>query len=422
MRRILLTVSAILLFALLCGMSIAAVRETARANEMSLRYENSLKASLSAAIEDMRSLEGDLSKLMITSERQTEMLSAVALKSAGCANALARLPVVAKSAQNVLKFANQLSAYCTLNVKKDTLPQDFEEQIYSFFTTCQSVNGQLAQLENQIQAGELSLLSTEKDEQESSGMFGSVTDDIMEYPSVIFDGPFSDGQEKTTPKRAREEVTAEDAAVFLQHMNFAAEYSGEIEGVVPCYKFESENFQAQITKKGGLLLMLIYSREIGEATLSLKEGEEKAQAFAQKLGYGEVKEVWREFYGNTAVYNFAPVKDGVTLYPDLFKIKIALDTGDVISFEGKSYVMNEHEREISAPHLSQTQAAEKLKDGFEIGTVRLCIVSSDQKEYLSWEFFGEYKDMRYAVYFDANSGREITSFRIINSESGEMVI
>ena len=45
MRKVLLTVSAVLLFALLCGMSVAAVRETARANEMSLRYENSLKAS-----------------------------------------------------------------------------------------------------------------------------------------------------------------------------------------------------------------------------------------------------------------------------------------------------------------------------------------------------------------------------------------
>ena len=54
MRKVLLTVSAVLLFALLCGMSVAAVRETARANEMSLRYENSLKASLSTAIEDMR--------------------------------------------------------------------------------------------------------------------------------------------------------------------------------------------------------------------------------------------------------------------------------------------------------------------------------------------------------------------------------
>lgn len=422
MRKVLLTVTAVLLFALLCGMSVAAVRETARANEMSLRYENSLKASLSTAIEDMRTLEGDLSKLMITSTRQKEMLSAIALKSAGCANALASLPVVAKSAQNVLKFANQLSAYCMLTVKQDSLPENFEEQIYSFFTTCQSVNGQLAQMENQVQSGALSLLSAEKDEQESSGMFGSVTEDIMEYPAVIFDGPFSDGQEKTTPKRERPEVHAEDAAVFLQHLNFSADFAGEIDGVVPCYKFESEDFQAQITKKGGLLLMLIYSRNVGEAALSLEEGEEKAAEFAEKLGCGEVKEVWREYYGNTAVYNFAPVKNGVTIYPDLFKIKVALDNGDIISFEGKSYVMSEHEREIETPALTAKQASEKLKDGFETDTVRLCIVSVDQKEHLAWEFFGTYKDMRYAVYFDAITGKEVTSFRIINSESGEMVI
>ena len=422
MKKVLLTVTAIVLFVLLCGMSVAAIRETARANEISLRYENSLKASLSTAIEDMRTLEGDLSKLMITSTRQKEMLAAVALKSAGCANALSGLPVVAKSAQNVLKFANQLSAYCTLAAKKDSLPENFEEQIYSFFTTCQNVNGQLAQMENQVQAGLISLVSTEKEIPESSGMFGSITDDIMEYPAVIFDGPFSDGQERTVPKRDRPEVRAEEAVVLLQHLNLNAEYTGEIDGVVPCYKFEGENFQAQVTKKGGLLLMLLCSRETGEATLSVEEGKEKAEEFAKKLGYGKVKEVWREFYGNTAVYNFAPIKNGVTLYPDLFKIKIALDNGDAVSFEGKNYIMNEHEREIEKPALSPARAAEKLKDGFDTDTVRLCVISADKKEYLAWEFFGTYKDMRYAVYFDADTGKEITSFRIINSESGEMVI
>ena len=168
--------------------------------------------------------------------------------------------------------------------------------------------------------------------------------------------------------------------------------------------------------------MLIYSRNVGEAALSLEEGEEKAAEFAEKLGCGEVKEVWREYYGNTAVYNFAPVKNGVTIYPDLFKIKVALDNGDIISFEGKSYVMSEHEREIETPALTAKQASEKLKDGFETDTVRLCIISVDQKEHLAWELFGTYKDMRYAVYFDAITGKEVTSFRIINSESGEMVI
>ncbi len=422
MKKILTWALVFVLFVLLCCTGVFAVKEVKRGDELKLKYENSLKASVSGAIDGMRALEGDLSKLLITSSRQRELLSAIAIKSAGCAEDLSSLPVVSTCAQNVLKFSNQLSSYCTTVLKKEELPDDFDERIYSFFLTVGSINTQLAQLENSIESGDISLSEVNGAEQVSNGVFGSITEEITEYPAVIFDGPFSDGQEATAPKKDREEVTPEDASIFVKHLNLNGEYKGEINGVLPCYLFEGENFQAQVTKKGGLLLMMISSRETGDRVLSLEEGEEYATEFVQKLGYGNTEVVWRENYGDIAVYNFVPTVNGTAIYPDIFKVKVALDNGDILSFEGKSYVMCNCEREIGYARISSEEAQENLKQGFEKQSERLCVISVDREEFLAWEFYGTYKDMKYAVYFDAQEGRELVSFRIISSESGESAI
>ncbi len=410
------------LFVLLMTMSVAAICESARANKFQIRYENALKSSLSQSISDMRTIESDLSKLLVTTDRNSEMLASVALKSAGCGNNLSLLPIVATNAQNVLKFTNQLSSYCTTVLKEDSLPENFDQQIFEFFETSTQVNLQLSALETQILSGELDILTVGDGKTSSDGMFGSITDSIMEYPSVIFDGPFSDGQESTTPKVKREAISAETAQNIAEKLGFNVEYSGEIDGVIPAYLLKGENSSVQITKEGGLLLMAVSEREVNEKNMSVEDGQTYALEFVEKLGYGSVKNVWQENYGNTAIYNFATDFDGVICYPDIFKVKVALDNGEILSYEGKSYVINNREREKEQPKISKNECAEKLKGGFTVTSARLCVISVNNKEKLAWEFFGEYKNMKYVLYYSAQNGEELTSFRIINSDSGEMVI
>ena len=138
-----------------------------RTNDLSktkIKYENSLKSSMAEVFYDMRTLENDLSKLMITvnDKTATRMLSTVQMKSAACAQALSKLPVVATGVQNTLKFTNQLSSYCNTvlnNYSSDSVfPQNFDKQISEFFSTCKNVNGELAKLENSILNKEISLL------------------------------------------------------------------------------------------------------------------------------------------------------------------------------------------------------------------------------------------------------------------------
>lgn len=422
-KKIFYIITSIGLFIVLIALSIVSIIRSNDLSETKLELENSMKSSLQEAVSDMRTLENDLSKLMITTNEKitTQLLSAVSLKSAACGQALSKLPIVATGVQDTLKFTNQLSSYCVTVLNGEKLPDNFDRQITDFFDTCQKVNGELNKVENDVITRKISLLTVNNGETESEGIFGSIDNKILEYPSVIFDGPFSDGQERNTPKEQKQEISADKAIEYVKNLGFDCEYKGEMNGVVPVYTFESDKMNLQVTKNGGMLLMAISDRYIEEAIISEEEAEEKALAFVEKLQIGKVKNVWQEFYGNYAIFNFAPAIEDTVLYPDIFKVKVALDNGDIIAFEGKNYVMNNHKRTLERATVSFKEAEKKLKEGFKTETSRLCLISVNEKEQLCYEFFGKFNDLDFAVYISAIDGEEKTSFRIISTETGKMV-
>ncbi|MBR6765418.1 MAG: germination protein YpeB [Clostridia bacterium] len=426
MHKITYIFLSVVLTVFVLALTVVTVIKSNQLSDMELKYENSLKASLRQATNDMRTVENDISKLMVTVNEysRVQLLSKIKEKSASCARELSRLPIVATGVQNTLKFSNQISAYCDSTLIKysdgEGLPENFDDQLIQFFSTCKMVNSELDLVEADVMNDHLLLLQV-GDESISDGIFGSIDNDTVEYPSVIFDGPFSDGQARTTPKTEREEITLDQAKSKVQALGFNMEYKYEMNGVVPSYVFENENSTLEITKKGGLLLMLMSDRQVLEARLTDDEALGIACEFVERLNLGEFKSVWQEYYGNTIVFNLVPIKNNVVIYPDMLKVKVALDNGQVLSFEGKSYIMNSRERQTEQAEITKKEAEQKLKQGFLIEKSRLALISVNEREHLAWEFFGSYNDMKYVVYISAVDGKEKTCFRILNTETGEMV-
>jgi len=428
MRKFLYYIITGVLTLTILALSVVTIFKSNELSEVKLKYENSLISSTQEAISSMRTIESDLSKLMISVDEKVinQLLSVVALKSASCGQELSRLPIVATGVQNTLKFTNQLSSYCTTVIKNYSegfkLPDNFDKQIQEFFDTCKQVNAELNMVEADILSRKISLLNVNDGKTETSGMFGSIGENLIEYPSVIFDGPFSDGQERNTPKQDRNEVTVEQAQEYVKKLGFDCSFKNEITGEQPLYLFESDALTLQVTKKGGLLYLALSDREISDAVLTNEQAEQKANEFVKKLGFGKVKNVWQEYYGNFIVFNFVPVVDDVVIYPDIFKVKIALDDGSVVAFEGKSYIMNNHNRTIDEIKITKQQAQKNLKEGFMVETSRVALLSINEKAQLCYEFFGKYNDLDFAVYFSAIDGKEKTSFRILSTETGKMAV
>ena len=68
------------------------------------------------------------------------------------------------------------------------------------------------------------------------------------------------------------------------------------------------------------------------------------------------------------------------------------------------------------------EAREKLKNGFEAETERLCLIPVDNTETLAYEFSGEYGGSTYYVYIDAVNGSECELFTVVGSNQGRALM
>ena len=430
-RSIKITAVLTVMSLLLCALAGLAAAEKVKIERMETQLSsaqtqlaNGYFSSLQNAADGLRSLETDLSRTMLTVEKDavSSALTTLSLKSANCSQMLSQLPTLATGLQNTLKFTNQLSSYCVTVLHSlqagSQLPENFDDQIAAFLTTCRAVNEQLSRTEDQAQAGELDF--SQGGPVADTGMFSSIADDVVDYPAVIFDGPFSDGEAQTTPKEQREPVSQGQAQQALEALGFSAQFDVEIDGTVPVYQFRNGDQLFQITKEGGLLLLMLTFTEPHERMLTPEDGETVARELAKSLTDRPVHLVWTQDDGTSAVYNFTPMDGNIVLYPDLFKIRVSLEDGEILAVETNNYVMAHHARAHEAPAIGAETAAKKLREGFEIREDRLCVIPYNGREYLAYEFFGTFRDMTFAVYFSAVDGREITSFRILDDGSGRM--
>lgn len=433
---VILIVAAILLVSV-CSYGVYA---DASRKKLSLQLENMYQRSLLEVTSGLENIELDISRLMATNDdlSAVQLLSRLAVRANGTQINLSQLPLKHIAIDNTIKFSNQLMSYSLFCAEKisggEDLPEDYNEKLQELHQTAVTINQGLAEVSDLIATGRINVtqLNTDVDKEaeneELPNILGDAENDSIKYPTLIFDGPFSDGQEDTTPKTEREKVAPSQAQKTLEELTGRSfDYQGEVNGEIPTYAFsggsEETPWQGQVTVEGGLLYWFTRTREVTEAILTAEEAQKKAEAFAKNLEYGDVTVVWQEQYDNMIIFNFAPQQDDILLYPDLFKVKVALDNGEIVGFEGRSYIVNHHERTLTQPALSEEQAKEKVHKSIQLEEKgRLAIAPLENKEILCWEFYGKLDQMQYVIYISAADGREEAILRIISTETGKMIM
>ena len=126
---------------------------------------------------------------------------------------------------------------------------------------------------------------------------------------------------------------------------------------------------------------------------------------------------------NTATINYAFRQDDVTMYPDLIKLKIALDNGEVVGMEARQYLMNHTEREIPEPAVSMEEARKKVNDDMEVYSSGLAYIPTDYREEIfCYEFRGKLDDRDFIVYINALTGEEEDILMIVNTPNGVLTM
>lgn len=81
---------------------------------------------------------------------------------------------------------------------------------------------------------------------------------------------------------------------------------------------------------------------------------------AQK-GFKNMKETYYLKKQGIVTINYAYEQNGVIMYPDLIKLKVALDNGEVLGIETTGYLNSHEERKLPQVKISKEEAKKDTK-------------------------------------------------------------
>ena len=159
--------------------------------------------------------------------------------------------------------------------------------------------------------------------------------------------------------------------------------------------------------------------ESSALSLTAKQAEAAAEEYAVRIGLKSMKAVWASNYNNVYYVNLAFCDNGAIFYPDLVKVQVSGETGEILGMESLNYIFNHTDRPVFESVIPPSEAVSSVSENLEIQSVRLAVVpTKGDGETLAYEVYGTKGEEKYFVYVSANSGEELKVMRVVDGERG----
>ena len=409
--------------------------------------ENSYNMAFYELVDYVQNVEVYLAKSLITNspESSSESLTNV-WREANLAQAyLAQLPINSHELENTAKFLNQVSDYSYSLYRKNLNDEELSDDDLNNLQELHQYSVELENTLNQLSAdindgriswGELTDEGTVAFAQQVSNIskdsFDNLEQTFHEYSGLIYDGAFSEHitkKEKVglTGENIDEE-TAKNKAKELFDESSIKEISsyGKSEGDINSYNFgitfnDDSTATVSISEKGGHVIYMNKNREVTAEIISQEEADSKAKEYLEAKGFSNMKETYYLKQSGIVTINYAYVQDDVIMYPDLIKVKVALDNGEVLGIETTGYLNSHMERDLTEPKVTVEEAKESLNKNLTIESEELVIIPTEwETEVMCWEFEGEVEGLDFIVYVNSETGKEEDILIITNTPNGTL--
>ena len=409
--------------------------------------ENAYNMAFYEVVDYVQNVEVYLAKSLISSspESGAESLANV-WREANLAQAyLSQLPISSNELENTAKFLNQVSDYSyslyTKNLKDTELTDEDMKNLKELHQYSVELENTLNQLsadinDGRISWGELTDEGTVAFAQQVSNIsqdsFDNLEQTFHEYSGLIYDGAFSEHITKAekvglTGENIDEE-TAKNKAKELFDQNNIKEITsyGKSEGDINSYNFgitfnDDTVATVSVSEKGGHIIYMDKNRNVAAEVISQEEADQKAKEYLEKNGFSNMKETYYLKQSGIVTINYAYEQDGVIMYPDLIKVKVALDNGEILGIETTGYLNSHTTRKLEEPKVTVEEAKESLNDDLSIESEALAIIPTEWKtEVLCWEFEGNIDGLDFIVYVNAETGKEEDILIITNTPNGTL--
>lgn len=411
--------------------------------------ENAYNMAFFELVDYVQNVETYLAKAIISSspEQGVETLTNV-WREANLAGAyLAQLPINTHELEKTAKFLNQVSDYSYSLSRKNINGQKLSEkdlknleELHEYSTGLENTLNQLSadMNEKRIKWGELTKKGNQIFAKQVSNIskdsFSNLEENFHEYSGLIYDGAFSEhitssSKKGLTGEKINEEKAKQIASDFIGNEKIEQiQLSGKNEnGNIVSYDFnakfknEDRTVTISVSEKGGHIVYMNTDREILQDTISQEEADERGKEFLEQKGFKNMKETYYLKQNGIVTINYAYLQDNVTIYPDLIKLKIALDDGEILGIETSGYLNSHMNRDIKEPKISKEKASENLNKKLEIKSEGLAIIPTEwQTEVFCYEFKGKIENMDFLVYVNAETGKEEDILLIVNTPNGTL--
>ena len=414
---------------------------------------DSYNRAMYEVITSVNNVDTLVAKVRITTSNEYNIvtLSEITTEATTAKENLSQLPVNQGAMGNVSKFFSQVIGYSQTLTKSlangNPLTDEDHKNLKKINDVSNNLNSTLQEIYTSLTQGrlkwdEVEKVASEKLDQEKNELklngLEKVKDTLEDYEGLIYDGAFSNHIESAKPKSlSGNEVTVADATKKVREcVENATErkieeviYNGETKGKLDVYNFEVKlkdveyTIDVNITKQDGKLVLLMSDRPVKEKKLEIETAKEIGDKYLQSLGLSNFDPTYYQTTQNMTTINYAAVQDGVILYPDLIKVKIAMDTGEICSVECTGYIFNHTQRQNLIPKLTEQQAKKVLSKDMKLEETRLAVIpTNSNSEVLTYEFKGTIDDNTFLIYINAQTGKEENILILLETQGGLLTI
>lgn len=362
------------------------------------QYRRRLQNQYSAALNELNSRFNNIGTVLektcyASSAKQISSYAAVLYSDTELAKAaLSRLPDGGGELTRVYKLLSQVGNFA-MSVSKSVIGAgsvtgEQRQSIAALSSAARTVSRALettrTRLDNpQSWSAEINAAMSEGiDEGALAKALTEAEEDVSDYPTLIYDGPYSDHilNKKPLMLESAEEVDreyAENAARKMLGADKELTFDETVEGKISAYRFSGDNAVIAVSRRGGKIVYMLREMPAGERRLSYEQALSRAVAFMKENGFENMTETYYFTDNGVCVISFAFLDGQTVCYTDLIKVGVAMDSGEIVRFEASGYLTNHTERAFEAPAYSFEEAAAVLEQGLEARQTTLALIPTD---------------------------------------------
>ncbi len=441
----------ILFFIILIGVIIYLIYSlNKKSNECKLVSENLYNNNFYELLNYVNNVEAYLAKSTISTNNEYEARTLTYLwREANLAQVyLSSLPIESQELENTQRFLNQVSDYSyslsRKNIEGVNLTDDEIKNLEELHQYSLELYGTLNQLSTDLNNGNISWNDLNKSEtkelsqQVSSNvdLFNTLEENFHEYEGLIYDGAFSEHLTSSEIKALTGEEIDENKAMEVckdfigkdrikDIQSLGESENANINGFNFFVKLENDkDINISISKKGGHIVSFNCNRKVEDENISFEDANKIGIDFLNQKGFYNMKETYYLKDQGVLTINYAYKQDDVVMYPDLIKIKVALDNGEILGMETTGFLNNHIEkRDLSKVKIDINKARKELNKNLNILSEGMAVIPTKYKtEILCYEFKGKVNDTDFLVYVNVENGKQEDILIITDTPNGILTI